>query len=167
MIVASVLGVLSLGAFPAGPAAAQSHVVVPIVIRAPRASVPSTTGTPTVKVTTQTTSPRVDVTATRVTVTNTTGAPQTVGTPPGTRVDAIVPSGTRSVLITVDRSRIPNGTGAPRETRVTIRDVSHSVGAAGGRAGGSVRGVDSAQGGPTLIITSEAPIDAPIVILAP
>jgi hypothetical protein len=166
MVVASGLGALGFGVIPAGPAAAQSRVVVPIVIQAPRASSSSATATPTIRVQTGTTSPQPGVTATRVTVTNTTGAGRTVGVTPPTSVRAMVPLGTPSVLVTVDRRLGPDGSGAPGETRLIVRDVSRSGQTLGGPPAMSVRQAAS-LGQQEFIITSEAPIDAPIVILGP
>jgi hypothetical protein len=165
-VVTSVLGVLGLGAIPSGPATAQSRVIVPIVIQAPRAGAPSATGTPTVRVTTRTTSPQPGVTATRVTVTNTTGAGRAVGVAPTTQTRTTVPVGTPSVLVTVDRRAGPDGSGTPGQTRVTVRDVSQSGRTLGGPPAISMLQA-AGRGQETFIITSEAPIDAPIVILAP
>jgi hypothetical protein len=165
MVVASMLAGLGLGA-PAGPVAAQSRVVVPIVIQAPRAAAPPSSGTSSVHVTTRTASPRPGVTTTRVTVRDSTGAGRTVGPSPAGRTLATVPVGTPSVLVTVDRRREPDGTGAPGQTRVTVEDVSRANHVLGGPAPASVYQAAS-RGDQTLIITSEAPIDAPIVILAP
>ena len=165
MVVASVLGALGFAGIPAGRAAAQSRVIVPIVIQAPRTGSAST-GTPTVRATTRTTSPQPGVTATQVTVTNTTGAGRTVGLPRATQTLTTVPVGTPSVLVTVDRRLGPDGSGAPGQTRVTVRDVSQSGRVLGGPPAASLlQGAGSGQ--QTFIITSEAPIDAPIVILAP
>ena len=165
MVVASMLAGLGLGA-PAGPVAAQSRVVVPIVIQAPRAATPPSSGTSSVHVTTRTTSSRPGVTTTRVTVRDSTGAGRTVGPSPAGRTLATVPAGTPSVLVTVDRRREPDGTGAPGQTRVTVEDVSRANRVLGGPAPAAVYGAAN-RGDQTLIITSEAPIDAPIVILAP
>ena len=164
--VGSVLGVLGFGGVLASPAAAQSRVIVPIVIQAPRAGVPSTTGTSTVHVTTRSTSPQPGVTTTRVTVTNTTGSGGTVGGPTAIQTLTTVPPGTPSVLVTVDRRLGPSGPGAPGQTRVIVSDVSQSGRVVGGAPASSLLRT-AGPGQQTLIITSEAPIDAPIVILAP
>ena len=66
----------------------------------------------------------------------------------------------------MDRRRGPDGTGAPGQTRVTVEDVSRANRVVGGPAPASVYRAAN-RGDQTLIITSEAPIDAPIVILAP
>ena len=166
MVVASVLGVLGAVGIPAASAWAQSRVIVPIVIQAPPAGVPSATGTQTLRVTTRSTSPQPGVTATRVTVTNTTGAGQTVGAPSPTQTLSTVPLGTPSVLVTVDRRLAPAGSGALGQTRVTVSDVSQSGQLLGGRPPVSLL-QGAGRGQQTFIITSEAPIDAPIVILAP
>jgi hypothetical protein len=85
---------------------------------------------------------------------------------PATRTLSTVPVGTPSVLVTVDRRLAPRGTGAAGETRVTVEDVSRSGRVLGGPAPVSLlRGASPGQ--QTLVITSEGPIDAPIVILAP
>jgi len=164
--VGSVLGVLGFGGVLASPAAAQSRVIVPIVIQAPRAGVPSTTGTSTVHVTTRSTSPQPGVTTTRVTVTNTTNAGRAVGFPPAIQTRSTVPVGTPSVLVTIDRRLGPDGSGAPGQTRVIVSDVSQSGRAVGGPPALSMLST-AGRGQETFIITSEAPIDAPIVILAP
>jgi hypothetical protein len=166
MVVVSGLGALGLGAILAVPAAAQSRVIVPIVIQAPRAGSPSGTRPTNVRVTTQTKSVQPGVTATRVTVTNTTDAGRTVGLPPATQTRSMVPVGTPSVLVTVDRRLGPNAAGTPGETRVIVSDVSQSVVTVGGPPVVSM-GQVAGRGQQTFIITSEAPIDAPIVILAP
>jgi hypothetical protein len=166
MVVVSMLGALGLGAIPAGWAAAQSRVIVPIVIQAPRANSPAPTGPTTLRTTTRTTSPQPGVTATRVTVTNTTGSGQVIGGPPAMQTLSTVPPGTPSVLVTVDRRLGPDGSGASGQTRVIVRDVSQSGRTLGGPAPVSTLSA-AGRGQETLIITSEAPIDAPIVILAP
>jgi hypothetical protein len=166
MVVASVLAGLGLTGTPVGPAAAQSRVIVPIVIQTPRAASPQSTRTPSIHVTTRTASPQPGVTTTRVTVRDSTGAGRSVGLSPVGRTMATVPAGTPSVLITVDRRLGPDGTGAPGRTRVTVEDVSHSNRVLGGPAPVSIQRA-AGLGHQTLIITSEAPIDAPIVILAP
>ena len=160
------LGAVGLGVIPAGSAAAQSRVLVPIVIQAPRASSSSSAATPTIRVQTGTVSPQPGVTATRVTVTNTTGAGRTVGVTPPATVRATVAPGTPSVLVIVDRRLGPDGGGVPGETRLTVRDVSRSQQTLGVPPATSVRQAAS-PGQQTFIITSEAPIDAPIVILGP
>jgi hypothetical protein len=89
-----------------------------------------------------------------------------VGLAPTTRTLATVPAGTPSVLVTVDRRFGPAGAGTVGRTRVTVEDVSESNRAVGAAAPLSVqRG--AGRGHATLIVTSDAPIDAPIVILGP
>ncbi len=166
MIVASVLAGLGLAGTSAGPATAQTRVIVPIVIQTQRAASPQSARTPSIHVTSRTASPQPGVTTTRVTVRDTTGAGRSVGLSPASQTMATVPAGTPSVLVTVDRRRGPDGAGAPGQTRVTVEDVSHSNRALGGPAPVSVQRA-AGFGQQTLIITSEAPIDAPIVILAP
>ena len=165
MVVASGLGVLGLVGILAGPALAQSRVIVPIVIQVPRTTSPSA-GTPSVHVTTQTMSPQPGVTATRITVQDTTGAVRAVGLRPPIQTMSTVRSGTPSVLVTIDRRLGPKGTGTPGETQIIVNDVSQSVGTLGGPPAVSTSRT-AGRGQQTFIITSEAPIDAPIVILAP
>jgi hypothetical protein len=165
-LVVGMLAYLGLAGAPAGLALAQSRVVVPIVIRARRAAAPSSTATPTVRVTTRTTSPQPGVTATRVTVRETTGAGRVTGLAPTTRTLATVPAGTPSVLVTVDRRFGPDGAGAVGRTRVTVEDVSESNRTVGGAAPLSLQR-SAGRGHATVIVTSDAPIDAPIVILGP
>jgi hypothetical protein len=164
IVVASGLGVLGLVGILAGPALAQSRVILPIVIQAPRTTSPSA-ATPSVHVTTQTTSPQPGVTATRITVENTTGAGRAVGLPPTIQTMTGGGAGTRSVLVTIDRRLGPKGTGTPGQTEVTVSDISHSGRAVGGPAVSAFQG--ASRGQQMFIITSDAPIDAPIVILAP
>ena len=149
------------------PAAAQSRVVVvPIVIQAPRPGASSPSRTQTTHVTTRTASPQPGVTTTRVTVSDTTGAGRTVGMSPAAKTLGTVSPGTPSVLVTVDRRLAPDGSGASGRTKIIVEDVSQSNRTVGGPA--PVSAVRTASPGQqTLIITSEAPIDAPIVILAP
>ena len=148
------------------PAAAQSRVVVPIVIQAPRPGASSPSRTQTTHVTTRTASPQPGVTTTRVTVSDTTGAGRTVGMSPAAQTLGTVSPGTPSVLVTVDRRLAPDGSGASGRTKIIVEDVSQSNRTVGGPA--PVSAVRTASPGQqTLIITSEAPIDAPIVILAP
>ena len=79
-------------------------------------------------------------------------------------MDAANPIGTSSVLVTVDRPLGPAGPGAPGRTRVTVEDVSGAGRAVGGPVATSIqRG--AALGQQTWTMTSDAPIDAPIVIL--
>jgi hypothetical protein len=165
-VVVGVLTGLGLAGAWASPALAQSRVIVPIVIQAPRAPVTSATTTPSVRVMTRTTSPRPGVAATRVTVTNTTGAGRVVGLAPTIRTLATVPPGTPSVLVTVDRRFGPNGVGAVGRTRVTVEDVSESNRTVGGAPPLSLQR-SAGRGHATLIVTSDAAIDAPIVILGP
>jgi hypothetical protein len=148
------------------PAAAQSRVVVPVVIQAPRPGALSSSRTQTIHVTTRTASPQPGVSTTRVTVSDTTGAGRTVGMSPAAKTLATVSPGTPSVLVTVDRRLAPDGSGASGRTKIIVEDVSRSNRTAGGPA--PVSAVRTASPGQqTFVITSEAPIDAPIVILAP
>jgi hypothetical protein len=166
MVAASILTSLALAGAASAPAAAQSRVVVPIIIQAPRpvASLPSRTQS--IHVTTRTASPQPGVTTSRVTVRDTTGAGQTVGPSPGAKTLGTVSADTPSVLVTVDRRLAPDGSGASGRTKIIVEDVSQSNRTLGGPAPVSALRTAS-PGQQTLIITSEAPIDAPIVILAP
>jgi hypothetical protein len=166
MVVAGVLAGLGLAGPLAGLAAAQTRVIVPIVIQTQRVASPQSGRTPSIHVTTRTASPQPGVTTTRITVRDSTGAGRSVGGSPVSRMMATVPAGTPSVLVTVDRRQGPDGAGAPGRTRVIVEDVSHSNRALGGPAPVSIQRA-AGFGQQTLIITSEAPIDAPIVILAP
>ena len=76
---------------------------------------------------------------------------------------------TPSVLVTVRPAVAGRTEPAPPGSRrgVTVEDVSHSNRLLGGPAPVSVQRGRPDVGQQTLIITSEAPIDAPIVILAP
>src|SRR6185295_16501171 len=99
LAIAGLLTGLWLVSVAAGPALAQSRVIVPIVIQAPpRVTAPSA-GTPSIHVTTRMASPQPGVTSTQVTVQDTTGAGRTVGLPPATGVMKTVPVGTPSVLV--------------------------------------------------------------------
>jgi hypothetical protein len=71
-----------------------------------------------------------------------------------------MPVGTPSGLVT------SAGSGVPRQTEITVQDVSQEVRDVGGPSPVSVSQT-ARIGQQTFIITSEAPIDAPIVILAP
>jgi hypothetical protein len=163
---AGVLTSVVLVGSSAVPAAAQSRVVVPIVIQAPPPRTAAPSRAQTIRVTTKTTSPQPGVASTRVTVRNTTGAGRTVGSPEGARTMATVPPGTPSVLVTVDRRREPDGSGAPGQTKIIVEDVSRANRTLGGPAPLS-QSRTASPGQQTLIVTSEAPIDAPIVILGP
>jgi len=164
---ASILTSLALAGVAPAPAAAQSRVVVPIIIQAPRpaATAPSSR-TQSIHVTTRTASPQPGVTTSRVTVRDTTGAGRTVGMSAGAKTLGSVSADTPSVLVTVDRRLQPDGSGAPGRTKIIVEDVSQSNRTLGGPAPVSALRTAS-PGQQTLIITSEAPIDAPIVILAP
>jgi hypothetical protein len=164
-VVASVLAGLGLAGVPAQPVAAQSRVVVPVVIQRPRPAPPRAAGTPSLHVTTRTASPQPGVTTTRVTVQDTSGAGRTLGLVPPVRTLATVPVGTASVLIRVDRQPAPIGAGSGDRTRVTVEDVS----AAGRTLGNPVPVAIQATAGRghhTVTVTNDGPIDVPIVILA-
>src|SRR5262245_42461327 len=177
--IAGLLTSLGLAGAAPGPALAQSRVIMPIVIQVPPRATTPLVGTPSTHVTTRTTTPQPGVTTTRITVQDTTGAGRTVGVSPGaggivgmspgTGALTTVRPGTPSVLVTVDQRVAPNtpgATGAVNQTRVTVSDVSQSGRVLGGSPAVSpLRG--AGRGQQTLVITSDAPIDAPIVILAP
>jgi len=163
---ASILTSLALAGVAPAPAAAQSRVVVPIIIQAPRPAATAPSRTQSIHVTTRTASPQPGVTTSRVTVRDTTGAGRTVGMSAGAKTLGSVSPGTPSVLVTVDRRLEPDGSGAPGRTKIIVEDVSQSNRTLGGPAPVSALRTAS-PGQQTLIITSEAPIDAPIVILAP
>ena len=166
IVAAGILTSVALAGPAIVPAAAQSRVVVPIVIQAPRPGASSPSRTQTTHVTTRTASPQPGVTTTRVTVSDTTGAGRTVGMSPAAQTLGTVSPGTPSVLVTVDRRLAPDGSGASGRTTIIVEDVSQSNRTVGGPAPVLVLRTAS-PGQQTLIITSEAPIDAPIVILAP
>ena len=163
---ASILMSLALAGVAPAPAAAQSRVVVPIIIQAPRPAAAAPSRTQSINVTTRTASPQPGVTTSRVTVRDTTGAGRTVGMSEGAKTLGSVSPGTPSVLVTVDRRLQPDGSGAAGRTKIIVEDVSQSNRTLGGPAPVSALRTAS-SGQQTLIITSEAPIDAPIVILAP
>lgn len=166
VVAASVLAGLGLAGTPAGPAAAQTRMMVPIVIQTPGAASPQSARTPSIHVTSRTASPQSGVTTTRVTVRDTTGAGRSDGLSRGSQTMATVPAGTPSVLVTVDRHPGLDGADASGWTRVTVEDVSQSNRAVGGPPPLSIQRA-AGRGHRTLIITSEAPIDAPLVILVP
>ena len=166
IVAAGILTSVALAGPAIVPAAAQSRVVVPIVIHAPRPGASSPSRTQTTHVTTRTASPQPGVTTTRVTVSDTTGAGRTVGMSTAAKTLGTVSPGSPSVLVTVDRRLAPDGSGASGRTKIIVEDVSQSNRTVGGPA--PVSAVRTASPGQqTLIITSETPIDAPIVILAP
>ena len=119
---------------------AGQQSVSPIV--RPLATVP--TGAPSLQVTTRTVLNRPGENITRVTVQGATGAGGAVVLVPATRPTAAVPVGTPTVVVTADPSPESDGSGAAIGTPVTVERLAQ-----------------------TLIITTEAPIDAPIVILTP
>jgi hypothetical protein len=166
IVAAGILTSVALAGSATVPAAAQSRVVVPIVIQAPRPGTSSPSRTQTIHVTTRTASPQPGVTTTRVTVSDTTGAGRTVGMSPAARTLGAASPGAPSVLVTVDRRLEPQGSGASGRTKIIVEDVSQSNRTLGGPAPVSALKTAS-PGQQTLIIKSEAPIDAPIVILGP
>ena len=100
---ASILTSLALAGVAPAPAAAQSRVVVPIIIQAPRPAATAPSRTQSIHVTTRTASPQPGVTTSRVTVRDTTGAGRTVGMSAGAKTLGSVSADTPSVLVTVDR----------------------------------------------------------------
>jgi hypothetical protein len=122
-------------------------------------------GTTSLRVTTRTESPQPGVTTTRITVRDTSGANRSLSVVPPARTLVTVPAGTPSLLVTVDEAPGPRGSGVPDRTRVTTEEVSRA-----GRVAGGTFPVSSlhaaGSGQQTVTITSEAPIDTPIVILS-
>ena len=163
-MVSALVGLGLVGSAPE-PVAAQTRVVVPIVIQVPRAaplraSMPSSS----VTVTTRTQPSPPGTTTTRITVRDTSGAGRDLSVSPRARTDAIASSGTSSVLVTVDRSLGPAGPGTPGRTRVTVEDVSRAGRALGGPVPTSSQRM-AGLGQQTWTIASDEPIAAPIVIL--
>ena len=163
---ASILTSLAMAVVASAPADAQSRVVVPIIIQAPRPAAAAPSRTQSIHVTTRTTSPQPGVTTSRVTVRDTTGAGRTVGMSAGAKTLGSVSADTPSVLVTVDRRLEPDGSGAPGRTKIIVEDVSQSNRTLGGPAPVSALRTAS-PGQQTLIITSEATIEATILILVP
>jgi hypothetical protein len=185
---------LALSGIPSAPAWAQARaVVVPIVIQAPRPAVAPSARIPSVSVTSRTLSPAPGLTTTRVTVENTTG--RALGVLPPSRVGArdpapappmaavaLPPSVTRSRITLQDttvgapripgRGGVPVGVGGLAGTAVPVGGVG-PVGAAVTGAGVPGRApvtVEITQwqtglGRQHVSITTDGPIDAPIVIL--
>jgi hypothetical protein len=91
---------------------------------------------------------------------------RSVGTPGVTGQLGTARLGTQLVLVTVDPRGGPGGAGATGMTRMTVEDVSHANRTLGGPAPVATLGAASLAR-QTVTITSEAPIDAPIVILTP
>ena len=162
MVVTSVVMSLGLGGVLVIPASGQTRVVVPIIVRQPSRGVAAPART-SVQVTTRTSSPQPGVTQTQVTVRDTTGirgyaGSVPTGLPPGaTQVTVRDTTGIRGFLSPGSRAGVNPGGGlsAPRADGPAVVvpfPVTHR--AAGG---GDLRSV---------IITSEGPIDFPIVILA-
>jgi hypothetical protein len=216
MATLSVLVGLGLVAPSLEPVAAQTRVVVPIVIQAPRAapvrsSAPSTSvlvttrsgpsqpgttstritvrdttgagrvlggsptartlatapiGTSSVLVTTRSGPSQPGTTSTRITVRDTTGAGRVLGGSPTAPTLGTVPVGTPSALVTVDRQPGLPGTDVPGRTRVTVTDVSRAGRVLGGPVSASSLQM-AGSGQQSWTITSDGPIDAPIVILGP
>jgi hypothetical protein len=204
---------LGLAGLSEGQAGAQTRVIVPIVIQAPRTAAP-----PAVQITTRTVSPQPGVTRTDVTVQNTTGV-QGFSSAGRSRLQA----GETRVTVqdatgVLGFSNTRRSTLQPGESRVTVRDTTGVSGFASNRSsmpppGGTVThltlqdktgtsGFASARlralppttpapgplpapgdggsslvvpfpvtlgpavgGSQSLTITTEGPIDAPIVIL--
>jgi hypothetical protein len=192
-LVTRLIAFLGLAGLPAGPVLAQTRVVVPIVIQAPRVASPQAAPT-SVQITTRTVSPRMGGTRTEVTVQDTTGvrgfSRVSRSAPPSgeTRVTVQDTTGVRGFS-----SRRPSvlSPGAAT-TQVTVQDTTGVQGfssirssplpgatmtpgqlPAPGDAGSTVvvpfpltlRPV-TAGSLQSLTITTEGPIDAPIVILA-
>jgi hypothetical protein len=122
-LVTSLIAFLGLAGLPAGPVLAQTRVVVPIVIQAPRVASPQAAPT-SVQITTRTVSPRTGGTRTEVTVQDTTGvrgfSRVSPSAPPSgeTRVTVQDTTGVHG-FSRVSRSAPPSG-----ETRVTVQDTT-------------------------------------------
>jgi hypothetical protein len=163
MVTTVIAGAAIVALFPS-LTQAQARVIVPILVPTPPAAA-SSAGPSSIHVTTRTVSPRSGVTTTEVTVRDTTGAVRRVGPAAGSQL-ATAPVGTRAVLVTVERRTGPDGAGPAGTTSVTVEDVSHASRVVGGPAPLATLRTAS-PGQETVTLTSEAPIDAPIVILAP
>jgi hypothetical protein len=193
-LVTRLIAFLALAGLPAGPVLAQTRVVVPIVIQAPRVASPQAAPT-SVQITTRTVSPRTGGTRTEVTVQDTTGvhgfSRVSRSAPPSgeTRVTVQDTTGVRGFSSRRPSVLSPGAT----TTHVTVQDTTGVQGfssvrsgplpgatmtpgqlPAAGDAGSTVvvpfpvtlRPV-TAGSLQSLTITTEGPIDAPIVILAP
>ena len=119
--VSVLVGLGLVGSAPA-PVAAQTRVVVPIVIQVPRAAPPrASTPSSSVTVTTRTQPSPPGTTATRITVRDTSGAGRNLSASPTARTQTIAPSGTSSILVRTQTQSSPPGT---TTTRITVRDTS-------------------------------------------
>jgi hypothetical protein len=161
----------------AGPAVAQSRVVVPILVprpgapagrpagvHAPARAVAGPARDASVVVTTERATPRPGVTETRVTVRDAPGAVRLGGGPAPVVTRGSVSRDAQSVLIRVERTPVPASGGAPVTTRITVRDVTGAVRDAGpppvdARAAASA-------GTRTVTVVGDTPVETPIVILA-
>ncbi len=120
-MVSALVGLGLVGSAPE-PVAAQTRVVVPIVIQVPRAAPPrASTPSSSVTVTTRTQPSPPGTTATRITVRDTSGAGRDLSASPTARTQATAASGTSSVLVRTQTQPSPPGTTA---TRITVRDTS-------------------------------------------
>ena len=212
MVAASGVGALGLGGLLAGPVAAQSRLIVPIVIQVPRTAAQPGAQPPSVIITTRTGSAPSGVSTTQITVQDATGAVRDASAPPRAgsgrpgvsttqitvqdttgavrdasnasrgvsaigRTQASSPSlGASSTQITVQSTTGgllgPRGTprtGASRPgsgtTEIRVEDTTGAVHDVRSPFT-SFRDQTGISGQQTFVITSEAPIDAPIVILA-
>ncbi|HZS32525.1 MAG TPA: hypothetical protein VFC42_04035 [Methylomirabilota bacterium] len=161
----------------ATPLAAQTRIIVPIIVSRPGAAavraVPTgqaVTRGPSVAVTTRSVSPSPGVTETEVTVHETTGAVRATNVPPSVVTGATQPVGARSVLIRVDRQPTPASAGdaGPTTTRVTVRDGTGALRAVGPAPVQSQAAASGATS--TVTITGDtgagdAGLETPIVIL--
>ena len=126
-VVVGVLAGVGLAGLLVGPVTAQSRVVVPIIIQAPRASAPSA-GSSSVQVTTRTVSPQPGVTGTQVTVRDTTGIRGYSSVVPS----ALPPAATGTQVTVRDTTGIrgfssvvrPGAVLATGGTQVTVRDTT-------------------------------------------
>jgi hypothetical protein len=181
-VVASVLAGLGLAGVAVGPVAAQSRVVVvPIITQPQRAAPPTSAGrqsvqvtsTPTsagrqsVQVTTTTVSPQPGVTTTRITVQDTTGRllgvspPRTAAPQPGVTTTRITVQDTTGRLLGVSPPpRMTVGADPGGQRQATVGDGPTLVVPV-------LVTLPAASGGghQTVTITTDGPIDVPIVIL--
>jgi hypothetical protein len=184
------------GGLPAAPVSAQTGVMVPIVIRQPGAAVSAPART-SVQVTTRTVSPQPGVTQTHVTIRDTTGvAGYASGRPQSTEpgVTRVTIQDTTGVAGYASGRPLSTEPGVTR-THVTIQDTTGINGFSSRTLGWNRAGIPQPVGGPpgplrpptvddgptvivpfpvtlrpgpqSLTITTNAPIDTPIVILGP
>ncbi len=162
----------------ATPLAAQTRVIVPIIVSRPGAAAvrglstgqAATTLAPAVAVTTRSVSPAPGVTATEVTVHDATGAVRATNLPPAAVTGATQPAGARTLLIRVERQPAPgvDGSAGQTATRVIVRDGTGALRAVGPAPIQNQAAASGATG--TVTITGDAgagdaSLETPIVIL--